>query len=84
MITVMSIIGTRPEAIKMAPLIKELESRKGIKSIVCVTAQHREMIDQVLKVFAIKPNYDLNVMKKDQTLLDITSNVLQGLDEIIK
>lgn len=84
MIKVMSIFGTRPEAIKMAPLIKELESRKEIKSIVCVTAQHRQMLDQVLETFKIKPNYDLDIMKQGQTLSDITSRVLNGLDDVIK
>ena len=84
MIKVMTIFGTRPEAIKMAPLVKELEKRKEIESIVCVTAQHREMLDQVLKVFEIKPHYDLNIMKQGQTLSEITSRVLLGLEEIIK
>lgn len=84
MIKVMSIFGTRPEAIKMAPLVKELESRKEIKSIVCVTAQHREMLDQVLETFNIKPDYDLNIMKQGQTLSDITSRVLTGLEDVIK
>ena len=63
MIKVMSIFGTRPEAIKMASLVKELEKREEVKSIVCVTAQHREMLDQVLNTFDIKPDYDLNIMK---------------------
>lgn len=84
MIKVLSIFGTRPEAIKMAPLVKELEKREEIKSIVCVTAQHREMLDQVLDVFNIKPDYDLNIMKKGQTLSEITSRVLLGLEEVIK
>lgn len=84
MIKVMTIFGTRPEAIKMAPLVKELESRKEIESIVCVTAQHREMLDQVLNVFDIKPEYDLNIMKQGQTLSEITSRVLLGLEEVIK
>lgn len=84
MIKVMTIFGTRPEAIKMAPLVKELDSRVEIESIVCVTAQHREMLDQVLEVFDIKPNYDLNVMKQGQTLSEITSRVLMGLEEVIK
>ena len=84
MIKVMTIFGTRPEAIKMAPLVKELEGRKEIKSIVCVTAQHREMLDQVLEVFKIKPDYDLNIMKQGQTLSEITSRVLLGLEEVIK
>ena len=84
MIKVMTIFGTRPEAIKMAPLVKELDKRKEIESIVCVTAQHREMLDQVLEVFDIKPDYDLNIMKQGQTLSEITSRVLLGLEEIIK
>jgi len=84
MIKVMTIFGTRPEAIKMAPLVKELEKRDNIRSIVCVTAQHREMLDQVLKVFDIKADYDLNIMKQGQTLSEITSRVLLGLEEVIK
>ena len=83
-IKVMSIFGTRPEAIKMAPLVKELEKRKEIESIVCVTAQHRQMLDQVLETFQITPKYDLNIMKPGQTLSGITSNVLLGLEEIMK
>ena len=83
-IKVMSVFGTRPEAIKMAPLVKELESRKEIKSIVCVTAQHRQMLDQVLETFKIKPDYDLDIMKQGQTLSDITSRVLYGLEDVIK
>ena len=84
MIKVMTVFGTRPEAIKMAPLVKELEKRDGVESIVCVTAQHREMLDQVLTVFDIKPDYDLNIMKQGQTLSEITSRVLLGLEEIIQ
>lgn len=83
-IKVMSIFGTRPEAIKMAPLVKELESRKEIESVVCVTAQHREMLDQVLETFDIKPDYDLNIMKQGQTLSEVTSRVLLGLENVIK
>ena len=83
-IRVMSVFGTRPEAIKMAPLVKELESRKEIESIVCVTAQHREMLDQVLETFQIKPDYDLNIMKQGQTLGDVTTRALTGLEEVIK
>ena len=83
-IKVMSIFGTRPEAIKMAPLIKELETRKEIESIVCVTAQHREMLDQVLNTFSIKPDYDLNIMKKGQTLSEITAKVLRGIEEVLE
>ena len=75
---VMSIFGTRPEAIKMAPLVLELGRRQGIESTVCVTAQHREMLDGVLDVFGIRPDYDLNVMQSGQTLADITSRVLSG------
>lgn len=84
MIKVMSIFGTRPEAIKMAPLVKELESRREIESIVCVTAQHREMLDQVLDTFKITPDYDLDIMKQGQTLGDITTRVLNGLEGVIK
>ena len=84
MIKVMTIFGTRPEAIKMAPLVKELEKRKEIESIVCVTAQHREMLDQVLDVFDINPDYDLNIMKQGQTLSEITSRVLMGLEDVIE
>ncbi len=80
----MSIFGTRPEAIKMAPLVKELESREEIESIVCVTAQHREMLDQVLATFDIKPDYDLDIMKQGQTLSDITTRALIGVDGVIK
>lgn len=83
-ITVMSIFGTRPEAIKMAPLIKELEKRENIKSIICVTAQHRQMLDQVLELFDIKPDYDLDIMKDRQTLVGITTRALEGLDRVIQ
>lgn len=84
MIKVMTVFGTRPEAIKMAPLVKELKTRKEIETIVCVTAQHRQMLDQVLNVFDITPDYDLNIMKSGQTLTDVTTRVLQGLENIIK
>ena len=83
-IKVMSIFGTRPEAIKMAPLVKELEKREEIESIVCVTAQHREMLDQVLVTFGIVPDYDLNMMKQGQTLVDITTRALNGIDGVLK
>lgn len=83
-IRVMTIFGTRPEAIKMAPLIKELENNEKIHNIVCVTAQHREMLDQVLNVFDIKPDYDLNIMKSGQSLVDITTRALINLDDVIK
>lgn len=82
-IKVMTIFGTRPETIKMAPVVKELQSRKEIETIVCVTAQHRQMLDQVLHTFDIKPDYDLNIMKQGQTLTDITVNVLKGIEEVI-
>ena len=82
-IKVMTVFGTRPEAIKMAPLVKELKSRKEIECIVCVTAQHRQMLDQVLEVFDIKPDYDLNIMQSGQTLSDITSRALKGLEEVM-
>ena len=81
---VLVIFGTRPEAIKMAPLVKELEKRKEIESIVVVTAQHRQMLDSVLETFNIKPDYDLNIMKQGQTLGDITTRALTGLEEVIK
>ena len=84
MLKVMTIFGTRPEAIKMAPLIKELEKREETECIVCVTAQHREMLDQVLTTFDIKPEYDLNIMKQGQTLGDITTRSLIALEEIIE
>ena len=83
MIKVMTVFGTRPEAIKMAPLVKELEKNENIKSIVAVTAQHRQMLDQVLEIFDITPDYDLNIMKDRQTLLSITTNALEGLYKVI-
>lgn len=83
-IKVMTVFGTRPETIKMAPLVKELQSREEIETIVCVTAQHRQMLDQVLNAFQIVPDYDLDIMKQGQTLSDITTRVLQGLEGVIK
>lgn len=82
-IKVMTIFGTRPEAIKMAPLVKELKSREEIECIVCVTAQHRQMLDQVLNTFKITPDYDLDIMKQGQTLSDITGRALKGLEQVI-
>ncbi|WP_416175779.1 non-hydrolyzing UDP-N-acetylglucosamine 2-epimerase [Clostridium sp.] len=79
-----TIFGTRPEAIKMAPLVKELERRNSIENKVCVTAQHRQMLDQVLDLFDIKPDFDLNIMKNKQTLTGITTKVLEGLEEIFE
>ena len=84
MIKVLSIFGTRPEAIKMAPLVKALERHEAFESIVCVTAQHREMLDQVLKIFDIKPDFDLDIMKNRQTLAEITTNALTGLEKVIR
>ncbi|WP_432662591.1 UDP-N-acetylglucosamine 2-epimerase (non-hydrolyzing) [Wukongibacter baidiensis] len=81
---ILSIFGTRPEAIKMAPVVKKLEEAEGIQSIVCVTAQHREMLDQVLSLFKISPDYDLNIMKPGQTLNEITCRALKGLQDVIK
>lgn len=83
-IKVMTVFGTRPEAIKMAPLAIELKKYDNIESIVCVTAQHRQMLDQVLELFKITPDYDLDIMKTRQTLIGITTKVLEGLDEVIK
>lgn len=83
-IKVMTVFGTRPEAIKMAPLALELKKYDEIESLVCVTAQHREMLDQVLDIFKITPDYDLDIMKSRQTLVGITTRVLEGLDEVIK
>ena len=83
-IKVMTVFGTRPETIKMAPVVKELASRDEFQPIVCVTAQHRQMLDQVLHAFKISPDYDLNVMREGQTLLDITTRALTGLDEVMK
>ena len=83
-IKVMTIFGTRPEAIKMAPVVKELQKHEEIECIVCVTAQHRQMLDQVMETFGIKADYDLNIMQQGQTLADITTRALTGLQEIIK
>lgn len=81
----MTIFGTRPEAIKMAPLVLELQKHpEKIESIVTVTAQHRQMLDQVLETFKITPDYDLNIMKERQTLIDVTTNALKGLDAVMK
>lgn len=82
-IKIMTVFGTRPEAIKMAPLVKAIEKDERFDSIVTVTAQHREMLDQVLETFEIVPNYDLNIMKDGQTLTDITSRVIKELDAVL-
>ena len=82
---VMLVFGTRPEAIKMAPLVKEFQKQpKRVETVVCVTGQHREMLDQVLKIFAIKPDYDLNIMKQGQDLYDVTARVLTGMRDVLK
>ncbi len=82
---VMLVFGTRPEAIKMAPLVKEFQKYPNdFKTVVCVTGQHREMLDQVLQIFDIKPDYDLNIMKQGQDLYDVTSRVLVGLRDVLK
>lgn len=80
---VMSIFGTRPEAIKMGPVVKAIEAAEGMESIVCVTAQHREMLDQVLEVFEIEPDYDLDIMQHRQTLTDITTRAIKGLEGVM-
>ena len=82
---VMLVFGTRPEAIKMCPLVKEFQKRADeFETIVCVTGQHREMLDQVLKIFDVTPDYDLNIMKQGQDLTDVTARVLTGLRDIFK
>ena len=81
-VKVMTVFGTRPEAIKMAPLVKELQKNEHIEAITCVTAQHRQMLDQVLEIFDISPEYDLNIMKNKQTLVDITIGALDGLSRV--
>lgn len=81
--TVMLVFGTRPEAIKMCPLVKELKTRKNVKTIVCVTGQHRQMLDMVLDTFEVVPDYDLSIMKAGQTLFDITTNILEGMSKIL-
>lgn len=83
-IKVLSVFGTRPEAIKMCPLVKLLESDDRFESIVCVTAQHREMLDAVLEIFDVKPQYDLNIMSHGQTIIDVANKVLTGVDKVIK
>lgn len=83
-IKVLSVFGTRPEAIKMCPLVKALEKDDKIESIVCVTAQHREMLDAVTEIFDVKPQYDLNIMSHGQTIIDVSNKVLNGVDKVIK
>ena len=81
---VMLVFGTRPEAIKMCPLVNELKTRDNFKTIVCVTGQHRQMLDQVLEAFQVVPDFDLAIMKEKQTLFDITTNILNGIKSIIE
>ena len=81
---VMLVFGTRPEAIKMCPLVNELKTRANIKTVVCVTGQHRQMLDQVLNVFNVTPDYDLSIMKDKQTLFDITTNILNGIKAVLE
>lgn len=81
---VMLVFGTRPEAIKMCPLVNELKTRKGMKTVVCVTGQHRQMLDQVLEAFNVVPDYDLSIMKDKQTLFDITTNILNGIRVVLE
>ena len=83
--TIMLVFGTRPEAIKMCPLVKELQKHtEDFKTVVCVTGQHREMLDQVLTIFGVKPDFDLNIMKQGQDLTDVTARVLTGLRDVFK
>ena len=82
--TVMLVFGTRPEAIKMCPLVNELKSRENLKTVVCVTGQHRQMLDQVLDAFQVKPDYDLSIMKDKQTLFDVTVNILQRIKSVLE
>lgn len=81
---IMLVFGTRPEAIKMCPLVNELKKRKNIETVVCVTGQHRQMLDQVLEIFNVTPNYDLSIMKDRQTLFDITTNILSKIKEVLE
>ena len=82
--TIMLVFGTRPEAIKMCPLVKELKLRKSLKTVVCVTGQHRQMLDQVLQTFGVVPDYDLSIMKQGQTLFDITTNILNNIGAVLE
>jgi len=82
--TVMLVFGTRPEAIKMCPLVNELRTRQNFKTVVCVTGQHRQMLDQVLDAFNVKPDYDLSIMKEKQTLFDITTNILSRIKNVLE
>ena len=81
---VLSIFGTRPEAIKMAPVVRALEAAPGIEARICVTAQHREMLDQVLELFSVTPDFDLDIMRADQDLAHITQAVLGGVSKVLE
>ena len=81
--TIMLVFGTRPEAIKMCPLVNEFKTREGIKTVVCVTGQHRQMLDQVLEVFNVIPDYDLSIMKERQTLFDVTTSILNKIGDVL-
>lgn len=81
---VMLVFGTRPEAIKMCPLVNELKTRKQLETVVCVTGQHRQMLDQVLDAFQVEPDYDLSIMKDRQTLFDVTTNILNKIKEVLE
>lgn len=81
---IMLVFGTRPEAIKMCPLVNELKTRKNLQTIVCVTGQHRQMLDQVLEAFDVEPDYDLSIMKERQTLFDVTTNILNRIKEVLE
>ena len=81
---IMLVFGTRPEAIKMCPLVNELKKRKNIETIVCVTGQHRQMLDQVLEAFFVMPDYDLSIMKDKQTLFDVTVNILERIKTVLE
>ena len=82
--TILLVFGTRPEAIKMCPLVDELKRHSEINTVVCVTGQHRQMLDQVLEAFNVVPNYDLSIMKDKQTLFDITTNILNRIKEVLE
>ena len=81
---VMLVFGTRPEAIKMCPLVKELRTRPGLQTVVCVTGQHRQMLDMVLETFGVKPEYDLDIMKDRQTLFDVGTGILEGIRPVLE
>ena len=81
---IMLVFGTRPEAIKMCPLVKELKAREGLETVVCVTGQHRQMLDSVLRTFDVEPDYDLSIMKDKQTLFDVTVSILEKIKPVLE